>query len=212
MGDEDDAEALVLQLAEVAEQLVDLVRDEDGRGLVEDDDLCAAVEDLEDLDALARADPEVLNQAVGLDAEAVGVGDALDLRARHGPDAVPLLRAEDDVLEHRQVVGEHEVLEDHADADLDRVRGRVQGDLRAVDLDGAGVRRLDAVQDLHQRGLAGAVLSDDRVDGASTDVDVDVVVGDHAGEPLADAAQADGDVRGWGGWLRRGRGGSGHDP
>jgi hypothetical protein len=32
------------------------------------------------------------------------------------------------------------------------------------------------------------------VDGAAADVDVDVVVGDHAGEPLADAAQAYDDV------------------
>jgi hypothetical protein len=32
------------------------------------------------------------------------------------------------------------------------------------------------------------------VDGAATDRDVDVVVGDHTGESLGDAAQLDGDV------------------
>ena len=63
----------------------------------------------------------------------------------------------------------------------------------AVDLDGAVVGLLHAVQDLHQRRLAGTVLADDGVDGAAADVDVDVVVGDHAREPLADAAQPDGD-------------------
>ena len=71
-----------------------------------------------------------------------------------------------------------------------------------VDLDRAGVRRLHAVEDLHQRRLAGAVLPDDRVDGAAPDVDVDVVVGDHAREALADPAQPHGDGRtGLGGSL-----------
>ena len=51
----------------------------------------------------------------------------------------------------------------------------------AVDVDGAGVGLVHAVQRLHQRRLAGAVLADDRVDGAGADVEVDVVVGDHAG-------------------------------
>ena len=190
VGDEDDREALLLELAQVAEQLVDLLRDEDRGRLVEDDDLGAAVEHLEDLDPLPGADAELLDQPVRLDAEAVGVGDPLDLGPGVAADAVQPLGAEDDVLEHGEVVGEHEVLEHHADPGLDRVGRRVQGDLGAVDLDGARVGRLDAVEDLHQRRLAGAVLADDRVDGAAPDVDVDVVVGDHAGEPLADPAQA----------------------
>ena len=157
--------------------------------------LRAAVEHLEDLHPLPGAHAELLDQPVGLDAEAVGVRDALDLGAGVAADAVQLLGAEDDVLEDGEVVGEHEVLEHHADAGLDRVGRRVQGDLLAVDLDRARVRRLHAVEDLHQRRLAGAVLPDDRVDGAAPDVDVDVVVGDHTGEPLADPAQADGDRR-----------------
>ena len=195
VADEDDRDALLLQLAQVAEQLVDLLRHQDGGGLVEDHDAGAAVEHLEDLHPLAGAHAELLDQPVGLDAEAVGVGDALDLGAGVAADSVQLLGAEDDVLEDGEVVGEHEVLEHHADAGLDRVRRGVQGDLVAVDLDRARVRRLHAVEDLHQRRLAGAVLPHDRVDGAAPDVDVDVVVGDHAGEPLADPTQADGDRR-----------------
>ena len=116
---------------------------------------------------------------------------SLDLGAGLVADAVQLLGAEHDVLEHGQVVGQHEVLEDHADAELDGVGGRAHRAPRAVDLDGAVVGLLHAVQDLHQRRLAGAVLAHDRVHRAGTDVDVDVVVGDHAGEPLADAAQPD---------------------
>ena len=50
--------------------------------------------------------------------------------------------------------------------------------------------RCIAVEDLHQRRLAGAVLADDGVDRAGRDREVDAVVGDHAGEALDDAAAA----------------------
>ena len=78
-----------LQLAQVGEQLVDLLRHQHRGRLVEDEDAGAAVEDLEDLDPLPVADAEVLDQPVGLDAQAVGVGDLLDPAAgRHAGRAV----------------------------------------------------------------------------------------------------------------------------
>jgi hypothetical protein len=63
---------------------------------------------------------------------------------------------------------------------------------------GALVGLVGAVEGLHQGGLAGAVLADDRVDRAGSDGEVDPVVGDHAGEPLDDVAQLDGERRGGG--------------
>ena len=114
------------------------------------------------------------------------------LRAGLGADAVQLLAAEDDVLQDGEVVGEHEVLVHHADAAGDGVgRGR-EGDLLAVDRDGALVRLLHAVEDLHQGRLAGAVLADEGVDGALAHGEVDVVVGHDAGESLGDAGEFDG--------------------
>ena len=49
---------------------------------------------------------------------------------------------------------------------------------------------LDAGEDLHQRGLAGAVLAHQGVDLAGAEVEVDAVEGGHAGEALGDAAGA----------------------
>ncbi len=193
--DEDDGDALGLELAQVVEQRVDLLRDQHGRGLVEDQDLGAAVQHLEDLDALAVGDAEVLDQGVRAHAQAVLVGDLLDLRLRLGADAVEVLAAEDDVLPHREVVGEHEVLVHHADAAGDGVAGGVELARLAVDRDGALVRLLHAVEDLHQRRLAGAVLAHQGVHGAGADGEVDVVVGHDTGEALGDAAQFDGRCR-----------------
>jgi hypothetical protein len=83
------------------------------------------------------------------------------------------------------------VLVHHADAGGDRVARVGEADRSAVDLDGPLVRPLHAVQDLHQRRLAGAVLPHDRVHLAGAHGEVDVAVGDHAGEPLRDPLEAD---------------------
>lgn len=190
--DEDDGQAFGLELAQVVEECVDLLRHEDGGRLVEDQRAGTAVEDLEDLHALAVGDAEVLDHGVRTDAEAVRVGDLLDPGAGPVADPEQLLGAEDDVLQDGQVVGEHEVLVHHADAACDGVAGVVERDLLAVHRDGALVRLLHAVQDLHQSGLAGAVLADKSVDGAAAHGDVDVVVGHDPGEPLGDAAELHG--------------------
>jgi hypothetical protein len=192
--DEQDGEPLLLEVAQVVEQLVDLLRHQDGGGLVEDEDPGAAVEDLEDLHPLPLADPEVLDQGVRVDLEPVGLGDLADARlggAEVDPAGPGRLAAEHDVLEHREVVGQHEVLVHHAHAGVDRVARRVEGHLAAVDGDGALVRTLHAVEDLHQRGLAGAVLAHDRVHVTAPDDDVDVVVGDDARKSLRDPTQLD---------------------
>jgi len=119
--DEDDRQPLALELTQVVEELVDLLGHKNRRGLVENQDLGSAIKDLEDLDALTFADTEVGDKVIGAHVEVVLTGDPLDLGSGTVPDAVKLLRAQCDVLQDRQVVGEHEVLEDHADADIDRV-------------------------------------------------------------------------------------------
>lgn len=189
MRDEDDGQAFGLELAQVVEERVHFLRHEHGGRLVEDEDLGTAVEDLEDLHALPVGDTEVLDQGVGTYAEAVRVRDLLDLPAGLGTDAVQLLAAENHVLQDREVVGEHEVLVHHADTAGDGVAGAVEGDLLPVDGDGALVRLLHAVEDLHQGRLAGAVLADQGMDRALADGDRDVLVGDDAGEALGDAVQ-----------------------
>ena len=57
----------------------------------------------------------------------------------------------------------------------------------AFPADRPGIRLDDAVDDLHQRRLAGAVLAQHRVDLAGQHVEVDAVVGDDAGIGLGDA-------------------------
>ena len=55
------------------------------------------------------------------------------------------------------------------------------------------VRVVEAVEDAHQRRLAGAVLAEERVHLAAPKVEVDVVVRENAGELLRDPAQLEDD-------------------
>ena len=202
--DEDDRLPLRLQLGDDREQLLRLLRGQDGRRLVEHEDLRPAVEGLQDLDALLRSDGDVLDATAGVDREAVAVGEVADTFPRlpeveHHP-RVRGLFGENDVLGHGHHRDEHEVLVHHPDPALDRVLGRRERRLLPVEEDLPRVRVVEPVEDVHQRRLAGAVLAEQRMHLAGGDVEVDVVVGEHAGEALGDPAELE---NGWLGPLTR---------
>ena len=101
------------------------------------------------------------------------------------------LDAEHDVLGDREDRDQHEVLVDHADAGADRVAGAAELDRLAVDEDLALVRPVEAGEDVHQGGLAGAVLAEQAEDLAGPDLQVHVGIGNDAAEPLGDAPELD---------------------
>ncbi len=104
--------------------MVGLLRRQHGGRLVEDQDARAAVERLQDLDPLLQADRQVADERVGIDVEPVLARQARQLGAGRREAARQqraALGAEHDVLEHGEVVDQHEVLVDHADAGGDRV-------------------------------------------------------------------------------------------
>ena len=86
----------------------------------------------------------------------------------------------------RQRLEQREVLEHHADAETLRLARAGHRDPLAVPHDLAGIGRRHAVDDLHQRALAGAVLAQQRVDLVALDRERDAVIGQHAGVLLGD--------------------------
>jgi hypothetical protein len=101
------------------------------------------------------------------------------------------LAPEEQVLGDREVRRERELLVHHRDAERLRVPRPVEVDVAALDRDAAVVRLLDLREQLHQRGLAGAVLPGHNVDLAGPDVEVDVIDRQHPREALRDPAQHD---------------------
>ena len=73
--------------------------------------------------------------------------------------------------------------------------GRDLGERLAVDHDRAGVGHMDAVQDLEDRRLAGAVAAEQGMDLALLDLEIDVDQRLDAPEGLGDAAHFDGMAR-----------------
>ena len=83
------------------------------------------------------------------------------------------------------------MLVDHADPQSDRVAWTGDPDFAPADADRARVRAVQAVEHVHQRRFAGAVLADERVDLTLTHDEVDASEGHQIAEPLLDAAHVD---------------------
>ncbi len=189
--DEDDRRAALDQGAHDRHELLGLLWREDCRGLVEDEDVGLAIERLEDLDALADADRQILDHRVRIHLEAVPLRDLDDpglrlLAVEHADGALRVFDAEHDVLGDREDRHEHEVLMDHADAGRDRVARPVELDRLVVDQDLALVRLVEAVQDVHEGRLARAVFAEQAENLAGLHDEVDPLVRHDPGEALGD--------------------------
>ena len=101
------------------------------------------------------------------------------------------LDAQNDIVENREALHQLEVLMHHADAERIGVVGVVDLDFFAVFFDDALFRLIEAEQNAHQRGLARAVLPQQRMDLALFQLQGDIVVGDDPGESLGDVQHLD---------------------
>ena len=192
VGDEQDRLPGPAQLAHDLEQLVGLPGREHRGGLVEDEHLRLPHEGLDDLDALLHAHGQVLDHGVRVHVEAVALGDLPD-PAAGGLEvegaAAGALRAEGHVLRDGEHRHQHEVLVHHADPGGHGVPGAPEGHLGAVHQDASPARPVQAVEDVHQGGLARPVLAEEAVDLPGLHDEVDVLVGREGAEPLGDGLQ-----------------------
>ena len=189
VGDQDDRLALVLQHFEDAEKVIGLGRRQHAGRLVEDQDFGAAIQRLEDFDALLQPNRKFLDHRVGLHLQPVFALQPLQFRARlcdRGVQQRFAFRAEDDVLDDGEILDQHEMLMDHADAGGDGVVRRPDRGRLSAHQDLAAVGMIEAVEDRHQRRLAGAILADNAVDGPALDLQIDVAVGANGTETLVD--------------------------
>ena len=124
MADEQHGGARGDEATEVVEQLVHFLRHQHGGGFVENQRLGTAIEHLQNLDTLALSDAKFSDRQVDVDLHTETLSKFLHAffsLASIDDTALARLGAEDDVLQHGEVVSEHEVLVHHADAGRDRV-------------------------------------------------------------------------------------------
>ena len=195
MADEDDRLARLDKVAQHDEQLFGLLRGQHPGRFVEDEDVGSAVKHLHDLGSLLQADGKVPHPRVGIQSEPIAFGQLVDRSPcpRVVIEVWPgrRLATQHDVLSDREDRDQHEVLMHHADTQSDGVARTADVHVFAVDVDLTRVRRDQAVEDVHQSRLACAVLAYQGVNLTLTDAEVHLVVGEHAGELLGDAAHVD---------------------
>ena len=162
VGDEDDRFAVGLELLDDAEQVPRLPRRQYRRRLVQDQDAGAAKERLDDLHPLLLPHGHIRHPLVQIYRQAVPVNDLLHSAPVGLPaeEGIPLqLQAQNDVLQRCEHGNQHKVLMNHADAAGDGRLGRCEPDLPAINIDLAGIRLVEAVQNAHQYGFSGTILT-----------------------------------------------------
>ena len=185
----------------IAEEALDLLARQQGRGLVEHEHAQApahlALEQrLHDLQAQLLPDRHVVDQDLRVERQAVPLTEDVDpgggLRQRHPAALLRPHHAQQHVLGHGQRRHRHQVLVDHADPSVDGLARAEPRHLLAIDLHRPGVGAHRAEDDVHQGALPGAVLAEEGVDLAAEELQIDGVVGGHRVEALGDAGEPQG--------------------
>ena len=120
VADVEDRAPLALEPLEHDEQLIGLLRRQHRRRLVEDQELGILHQRAHDLDALALADRQPPDLALGIERQAVNPRGFLK-PLRDGGERFSRRQAERDILGDRQVLEQREMLEHHADAERARL-------------------------------------------------------------------------------------------
>ena len=94
--------------------------------------------------------------------------------------------AENNVLRDRENRYQHEVLVNHADPCINRISRGIHHQGLVVDEHLAGRRGVQPGEDVHQRRLAGAVLTEERDSLALRHREVHIIIGEHTRELLGD--------------------------
>ena len=195
VGDQDDGFAFGAKPPENAEKLVGLCRGQNARRLVEDQDIGPAVERLEDLHPLLHSHADVLHQRIRVHLEAVVVrqfDQALAGLGERGFQQAPVFGPQNDILEHREIFHQLEMLEYHADPGCDGCLAVGDVGLAPADEDLALVGLVEAVKDRHQRRFSGTVFTDDAVDRTGLHPDRNILVRLNRAESLGNTLQFNG--------------------
>ncbi len=208
VGDEDDRLPLRLHHGKDPAQILGLLRGEHGGGLIEDDDIGATVDELEDLHTLLFADAELPDVGAWVDLEPITrreLADARLDRSQVGHEG-QIRDAQHDVLRHGHRGNQHKVLVNHTDPQRGGIARRVNLGRPALDEDLARIGAIEAGEDVHQGALARTVFTQECQHLARVEVQIDAIIGQNAGKALGDAVHLQ---HGWGnGWLY---GTGGHD-
>ena len=160
MGDDDDGMSLIAHVAQHLEQAVRLLGRQHSRRFVQNQNVRAAIEHLDDFHRLLLRHAHFIDFLMRVHFKAVFLRQAEDV-ALYLPHVQPQFsrKAQNDVFGGGEHIHQLEMLVNHADAQSEGVLGRADDHLAALHIDMARVRKVNAGQHIHQRRLAAAVLA-----------------------------------------------------
>ena len=190
MADEQDRDALALEIADQAEQLFGLVRGKRRGRFIHDEHANVHRNRLGDLNRLLRRQCQATRGTAHVERDAEFCENRLGLAEHLGPadHGAAILMADENVLRDIEIGKQQRLLIDRRDAHplrLGRARDR---DAASVQPDLAAVGLINAGDDFDQRRLAGAVLAEQRMDFAGIKRKRNVLQRLRGVEPLGDAA------------------------
>ncbi len=199
MRDIDDGRALRAHARQHGEQPRDFMLLEGGGRLVENEDAALPVERPADGDQLALGERERSHRAIDVGRKIELCQDCARVGAHAGavdqgerPKLADRQIAERNIFSNRERRHKPQFLRDRDDASRDCIMRAREVAGYAVHLDLPAIGPVYAGQDANERRLAGAVLTDDRVNFAKPNVEVDPVERKRGAEVLAHVLGAGG--------------------
>ena len=191
---DDNGLAVVPHIAQDREQPGDFLRGQHRRRLIQDKDLCPAVECLDDFQGFLFGHRHIVDLLVQIHIESVPLTDVTDF--------LPALlfrivfrQTDQDVLQRSENINQLEMLMNHPDAEIIGVLRGCDGYRLPVRQDFPAVRIIDPGKHIHQGCLAAAVFPQQGKDFPMINIQVNVLVGDDLfAEALVDAAHGYGNL------------------
>ncbi len=187
------AQAAIPQSAHDAEYFLRLRAGQRRCRLVEDDQARSLLNGSANLDQLLPRGTELSHAPLGIQGKLVArdeIGRAPHhLTAVHPPQRKPFFAAQKNVFGHGEMRRQQRFLVHHGDPVRGRFRRVAEAHRLAAPQHFAAVGGLQAGDNLHQRGFAGAVLPHQQMNLAAVDRKVSPAQRDHAAESFFDSLQ-----------------------
>ena len=191
MGDDNDRFPVRTHGAQNVKEGTDLLRRQDRRRLVQDQDIRAAVKHLDDLHRLLLGNRHLVDLLVGIYMEAVLLAHGKNTGFDFSQIIFAVVCAEHNIFGGGKHVDQLEVLMDHADLIVKGIARRGDRDLFPVNDDLTRIGIVNTRDHVHQSGLATAVLAENRQDLTTADIHGNITVGNHLTKGLGDVLKLD---------------------
>ena len=193
VGNKNDRATFFLDPSHDGKKALNFPGSQDRRRLIHDQDPDLAIKHTQDFHPLLLAHGKLPDVRPTVDGKAESFGEFIHgFLQSGGVEAHGTRHGEGNVLGHREIADELEMLVYHADTVVKRIPGRAKENPLVADMDLSFVGLIESGENLHERGLACAVFSEKAVNFPLENLEVDPLICRHIWEVLNNPLHQDG--------------------